>query len=214
MPTTNRTSSKKKLTWQAQKSSFTRDRIILAALDCIVEVGYARSTMARISAKAGVSQGSMQYHFHAKVDLIKAAVAHLHLVRLNDQRQDLANVPKGPDPFDHIVNAYWRHLTEPHYIAYQELVIAARTDPDLAAVMRPAYQTFENMWRQYRLDVELEWKEAKEQFVLLSNVGQYLLEGMAFGCLNGQLDEQEVEELLEYTKERLREILAGHQNGG
>lgn len=211
MARSNKAKDDRTLTWQSQKSNFTRDRIILATLDCLIEVGYVRTTMARIAAKADVSQGSIQYHFRTKMDLIKAAVVHLHLVRLNDQRQDLENAPPDADPLDYMVDVYWKHLTEPHFIAYQELVMAARTDPDLAAVMRPAYQTFMRMWRQYSREENPEWKEAEKDFDLLSNVGQYLMEGMAFGQLNRQLDDEDVKELLEYTKRRLRNILRGNE---
>ena len=37
-----------KLKWQAQKSALTRDRIVIATLECIVAYGYAGTTMARI----------------------------------------------------------------------------------------------------------------------------------------------------------------------
>ncbi len=45
-----------------------RDRIVIATLECIVEYGYENTTMAKIVKMAKVSQGSMQYHFPAKLD--------------------------------------------------------------------------------------------------------------------------------------------------
>jgi AcrR family transcriptional regulator len=52
--------------WQSQKSALTRDRIIIATLECIVQYGYENTTMAKIASAAKVSQGSMQYHFGSK----------------------------------------------------------------------------------------------------------------------------------------------------
>ncbi|MBT3625945.1 MAG: TetR/AcrR family transcriptional regulator, partial [Gammaproteobacteria bacterium] len=49
---------KKSVNWQSKKSSLTRDRIIIAALECIIEFGYESTTMAKITKMAKVSQGS------------------------------------------------------------------------------------------------------------------------------------------------------------
>ena len=93
-PTRKKTSEK----WQTQKSALTRDRIIIAALECIVELGYESTTMAKIAGMAKVSLGSVQYHFPAKIDAIKAAVNYLHVKRLADHQHDLENIPAGMDP--------------------------------------------------------------------------------------------------------------------
>lgn len=195
------------ITWQAQKSSLTRDRITIATLECIVEHGYARTTMARIAKIAGVSQGSMQYHFSTKMEAMKASINYLNLKRLNDHQQDLANVPPGVDPMDYSVDAYWRHLNEGHFIAYQELVVAARTEPELAAVLKPAYQKFVRSWREYALSRVPEWRKARSRFDLLSDLGQYQMEGLAFGRLNEQISEKRIQKVLELTKKQLRHLV-------
>jgi hypothetical protein len=59
--------------------------------------------------------------------------------RSNDHTRDLENVPKGADSMAHAIEVYWHHLNEGHYVAYQDLVIAARTHPELATVLKPAY---------------------------------------------------------------------------
>lgn len=119
-------------TWQAQKSSLTRDRIIISTLECIIEYGYQKTTMSQIANSANVSQGSMQYHFPAKMDAIKAAINYLHVKRLNDHQKDLAEIPKGVNPMAHSIEVYWKHLNEGHFIAYQDLTMAARVDPVLS----------------------------------------------------------------------------------
>ena len=87
-------SKKNKDKWQSQKSSLTRDRIIIATLECIVEHGYESTTMAKIATIAKVSQGSMQYHYSSKIDVIKAAIDYLHVKRLNDQEFQPVRIPK------------------------------------------------------------------------------------------------------------------------
>ena len=153
--------------WQAQKSSLTRDRIVIATLECIIEFGYESTTMAKIAKAAKVSQGSMQYHFPAKLDAIKAAINYLFAKRLTDHQQDLENAPDTVDKMAHAIEVYWHHLNEGHYVAYQDLVIAARTHPELAKVLKPAYQRFVKAWRRDAQNLVPEWDISREKFKLI-----------------------------------------------
>ena len=194
--------------WQSQKSSLTRDRIVIATLECIIEFGYESTTMAKIAKAAKVSQGSMQYHFPAKLDAIKAAVNYLFAKRLTDHQQDLEDVPDGVDSMAHAIEVYWHHLNEGHYVAYQDLVIAARTHPELATVLKPAYQRFVNAWRRDALNLIPEWNGKREQFELICDIGQYQMEGLAYGRLNGQLNDEKTRMVLDFTKALLSKMTA------
>ena len=194
--------------WQTQKSSLTRDRIVIAALECIVEFGYESTTMAKIAKKAKVSQGSMQYHFPAKLDAIKAAINYLLAKRLTDHQRDLEEIPAGVDSMAHAIEVYWYHLNEGHYVAYQDLVIAARTHPELATVLEPAYQRFVKAWRRDAVNLIPEWDGKREQFELICDIGQYQMEGLAFGRLNGQLSDKQTRVVLDFTKDLLSKMTA------
>ena len=194
--------------WQSQKSSLMRDRIVIATLECIVDYGYESTTMAKIAKQAKVSQGSMQYHFPSKIDVIKAAINYLHAKRLTDHQRDLEEVPNKVDPMAHAIEVYWRHLTEGHYVAYQDLVIAARTHPDLAKVLKPAYQRFVSAWRRDALSLIPEWSADRKKFELICDIGQYQMEGLAFGRLNDQLSEAKIRKVLDFTKSMLVEMIS------
>ena len=192
--------------WQAQKSSLTRDRIVIATLECIIEFGYESTTMAKIAEAAKLSQGSMQYHFPAKLDAIKAAINYLFAKRLTDHQHDLEDVPDNVDKMAHAIEVYWRHLNEGHYVAYQDLVIAARTHPELAKVLKPAYQRFVKAWRRDAQNLIPEWDGSREKFELICDIGQYQMEGLAYGRLNGQLSERQTRKVLDFTKELLSKM--------
>ena len=195
--------------WQSQKSSLTRDRIIIATLECIVEFGYEKTTMAKIAKAAKVSQGSMQYHFPSKIDVIKAAINYLHAKRLADQERDLENTPEGVPQMAHAIEVYWSHLTEGHFIAYQELVIAARTHPELAKVLKPAYQRFVKAWRNNALVQIPEGSKDRAAYEFICDVGQYQMEGLAFGRLNDQISDKDIRKVLDFTKELLVDMVSG-----
>jgi len=194
--------------WQSQKSALTRDRIVIATLECIIEFGYENTTMAKIARVAKVSQGSMQYHFPARLDAIKAAINYLLAKRLTDHQRDLEDVPVGVDSMAHSIEVYWHHLNEGHYVAYQDLVIAARTHPELATVLKPAYQRFVKAWRRDALNLIPEWNGKREQFELICDIGQYQMEGLAYGRLNGQLSDKQTRKVLDFTKDLLSKMAA------
>jgi AcrR family transcriptional regulator len=60
------------ISWQAQKSAMTRDRILDAAISCFINLGYTNVTTAKVASSAGVSRGAMLHHFPSKTELIQA----------------------------------------------------------------------------------------------------------------------------------------------
>ena len=54
-----------------------RAQIVVAAIDTIAEVGFARASLSRIGARIGISRGLISYHFAGKDDLIKQVVLEI-----------------------------------------------------------------------------------------------------------------------------------------
>lgn len=52
----------------------TKQKILNAALDVLVENGFQALTQTRVAEVAGVSQGNLTYHFPTRTDLLKAVV--------------------------------------------------------------------------------------------------------------------------------------------
>ncbi|MEU5102995.1 MULTISPECIES: TetR/AcrR family transcriptional regulator [unclassified Streptomyces] len=59
------------------RSRATRQRLLEAAVACLAEHGWARSTVAVVAERAGVSRGAAQHHFPTREDLFTAAVQHV-----------------------------------------------------------------------------------------------------------------------------------------
>ena len=186
--------------WRAEKSDKVRNTILHAGIDCLYEKGYAATSTADVANKAGVSRGSLQYHFYSKIDLMEGIIQHINMERLNNLKLDLRRAPKDRDVLEHLIEVHWRHLNEKEFIAYQELTIASRTDDRLSSLMQPAYKAFRTRWREICIQHVPEWSDFLDETTLAANAAQYMLEGMAFGYINRQLDEEEVEELIELIK--------------
>jgi TetR/AcrR family transcriptional regulator, fatty acid metabolism regulator protein len=54
-----------------------RAQIVAAAIDTIAEVGFARTSFARIASRLGISRGLISYHFAGKDDLINQVVLEI-----------------------------------------------------------------------------------------------------------------------------------------
>lgn len=193
------------LGWQAQKSASTRLLIIEAAIKCFVELGYARTTTTIIANKAGLSRGAMLHHFPSKIDIVRAAVEHLHAKRLRAFRKAMS---KSMEKGDHVrqgVEAYWAHVKHPLFVAFFELAVAARTDSELAAILRPAQEAFEREWYDAALEVFPEWRGRGDKFDLALDLSRYVLEGMAISFLTHKETERD-KRVLQYLEEKIRDL--------
>lgn len=144
-----------------------------------------------------MSAGAMQYHFKAKIDAIKAAIGYLYEKRLADRDRDAGKI-KG-NPLIDGVAIYWNHLNQDYFVAYQELVIAARTHPDLSSALKPAYQDFIVTYREQSEKQFPIWAANSEKFSLVADLIQYVLEGLAYGRLNDQISDEKTQKLLHLT---------------
>ncbi|GAA2676350.1 TetR/AcrR family transcriptional regulator [Actinoplanes palleronii] len=122
---------------QAQRSEATRERILDATCQSLVERGYAETTTAEVLARADVPRGTLLHHFPTKVDLLVASVQHVARRRLDALVAELDAVPGDGAELDAFVDIVWRHFSAPLFWAALELWNAARTDTELRAALMP-----------------------------------------------------------------------------
>jgi AcrR family transcriptional regulator len=122
-----------------------------ATVECLVKVGFGRTSTTLISERAGVSRGAQLHHFPTKDALVVAAVAHLTEVRGAELAAAARALPvrRTRD----VLRMLGDHVASPVFMAALELWVAARTDPTLHAAVEPLEQ---RIGRQtHRLTVEL-----------------------------------------------------------
>jgi AcrR family transcriptional regulator len=122
---------------QAQRREQTRTALLDATIDCLVELGYARTSMQEICSRAGVSKGAAQHHFTDKAELMAAAVEHLTTKRMAALTESLGKLPRGVDAIPAAIDMLWAGYSGALATASTELWVAARTDPALRAAIRP-----------------------------------------------------------------------------
>jgi AcrR family transcriptional regulator len=131
------TSTARKHRTQAERSERTREQLLDATIECLVELGYARTTVQEICQRAGLSRGAQQHHFTTKAELMTSALEHL-FKRLSDEILAATNeLPDGPSRIEAGVDLLWRAYSGTLSTAAVELWVAARTDPELRRTLLP-----------------------------------------------------------------------------
>ncbi|GHF41305.1 AcrR family transcriptional regulator [Amycolatopsis bartoniae] len=134
------------------RAAGSRTLILDAAVACLVELGYAGASTLAIQAKAGVSRGRLLHHFPSRDELLLAATQHLTASRLLQTEERvvalLADVPEGRGRVERCIDLLWATFHEPPFWAAVELWTAARTDPALAAALRPQERALRNAIRR------------------------------------------------------------------
>ncbi len=192
---------------QIAKSEAMRLHVLETTVECLAARPASEVSVALIAKQAGVSRGGMQYHFPTRTALLQATVDYLHQRRLTQFRADLEERPHYKNVVDYVIDTHWRHLNERDFRAYQELVLAARSDQALGACLTAKYRRFLEQWQQIAYNA-FGWRYTDPEVARAGNIAHYILEGMAYGKLAGQLDDSVIDELLDYVKATMRQSLA------
>ena len=120
----------------------TRAALLDAAVDCLVDRGYAATTTIETARRAGVSRGAQLHHFPTKAQLLATAVEHLFDRRRSEFLDAFAAIDPQTDRLDAAVDLLWSMFQGPAFVAWTELWVAARTDPELAATVLAVERRF------------------------------------------------------------------------
>jgi AcrR family transcriptional regulator len=118
-----------------ERSLATRAALLDAAIECLVDRGYAATTTIETARRAGVSRGAQLHHFPTKARLLATAVEHLFDRRRAEFIEALARIDPQADRLDAALDLLWSMFQGPAFIAWTELWVAARTDPELAVTV-------------------------------------------------------------------------------
>ena len=196
------------VSWQAQKSAMTRDRILDAAISCFIAEGYTNVTTAKVASTAGVSRGAMLHHFPSKTELIQATVEYLYRKLLDDYTERVNRIPileEGHERRRAGLDAYWGHLTGDLAMAYHELCVAGRTDPELKDILAESSSSFARHVDETNTQLFSEWADTGDRYRLAMDVTRFMMEGMALGQLTKDRSKR-IPMLLDYLADRLDEI--------
>jgi AcrR family transcriptional regulator len=184
------------------KSRRTRGRILEVTTQLVAQIGYAGATNARIAEAVGLTRGAMLYHFPDRESLLEAAVAHIQVQRERLLQAAVDVAPHGPERTDYAIDAYWRLLHEPAFVAFAELERAARTDPMVQTRVAAAQEAFDRAEvGDHLFDLVQGGKGARLQAG--RDLARFMLEGLARARLAYDTDVR-TENLLAVVKRAAR----------
>lgn len=135
------------------RSVLTRERLIAATLDQILEVGYHAATTHQIADRALVSRGALLHHFPMRADIVLAAMEAL----LDDGTRQIKTVAgelqDGKVTLDDFVELLWQLFSGRFFYLSLEMITEARNDADLRERMIPVVKRFhdalDEIWTEF-----------------------------------------------------------------
>lgn len=118
----------------------TRAALVDAAVVLLGRTGLAGCSTAAVAREAGVSQGALFRHFPTKTALLAAATEAVLEQLTADFLAALPAALASGDLLGGGIAALWEVYQDPRLAGVFELFLAARTDPELGAAVRPALE--------------------------------------------------------------------------
>jgi len=129
---------------QAERKTSMIARLQEATIGCLAESGYARSSVARICERAGVSQGALFRHFPTRQALVAATTWEIGRRHVAGILELVAAGPITPESLPGVLIPFLRAAARSEaHAAWHEVMVAARTDEDLREEVRQPLADFE-----------------------------------------------------------------------
>src|SRR5215213_9513414 len=111
---------------QEERTAATRTRLTRAALELLVERGYWGLTAVEVAARAGVTRGALNHHFHSTDALVVHSVSHLLKETTAEIRSFAGLVQNGSLTPSGFLDKLWEIFSGPFFLVTLEQVTASR----------------------------------------------------------------------------------------
>jgi AcrR family transcriptional regulator len=125
---------------QAERTAQTTEKLLDATVALLIERGYRNTSLPEICKRAGVSRGAQLHHYPTKEALVAASIEHLLSRRVRELGERLST--EGVFDLKDAASKLWSIYTGDTFYAWLELVVAARTEPELQAFLAEVDRRF------------------------------------------------------------------------
>lgn len=165
--------------WQQLKSAQTREALLQSTLECLAEVGYARTTTQLVTDRAKISRGSMLHHFKSKQELINQAIEYTLLKRIMRFYHDIQQLTVEERIVEIAgLEIYWKTMRTPEYEAYIELAMASRTNEEVRNIFELQDRKFQEFWQSQLPKLFPEWENKKQELQLARDLVLTSMQGL------------------------------------
>jgi AcrR family transcriptional regulator len=173
---------------QAERRATTRSALLDAAVDSLVESGYAGTTTRGVAARAGVSVGALQHHFSSKAELLAHTVDHIRARWAGELlTQGIPRTRSLRRRHEVLLDRMWRIYRGPLFRAFLELNVAARHDPELRAEIAGSEREMAG-WNERFAPLLYPEHADRPELLELITTGQAAMRGLALTGLASDTD--------------------------
>ena len=143
---------------QAGRSAATKAALADAAIDLLIEQGWAAVTAIDVCNRVGVTRGAFHHHYDSLPALLADALRRLYAEMV---RRD------GPLPTNvaGLVDGTWRAIGNPRFKAVLEAWLAMANDPSLHAEIGPVVAEFAGLVKPEAITSILDTAERRDFFI-------------------------------------------------
>ncbi|MEE3329910.1 MAG: TetR/AcrR family transcriptional regulator [Myxococcota bacterium] len=191
------------------RSIETRRRLLEAAIECLIERGFASTTTAHVCQQAGVSQGALFKHFPTKAVLWVACVERLFADLMVDFKNAFQAIAGEADRVGAAVRLLDRSFREPRLHAAFELFLVSRHDSALREALEPVVIAFRESLRDEARALFPVAARENEEFDAFFDVMLSAMQGRALSALVAPDSRADVRELVTLYRLVSREVAGG-----
>lgn len=140
----------------ADRTAAMRKKLMEAGIACLNEYGYGAVTMQRVTDQAGVSRGAFLHHFPTRIKLMLAVAEYAAKEQNTYVSEALRGTVDRNALYDAITMTTWSAMSQPPAIAFLEIMMGARSDPELLETLPAVVEALQSQ------QMESVWKIAQE----------------------------------------------------
>jgi AcrR family transcriptional regulator len=143
---------------QADRTAATKAALADAAIEVLVEKGWAATTVVEVCKRVGVSRGAFHHHYDSLPELLADALRHLYAETVKNPLPEHNDVTS-------LVDVTWKAIGSPRFKAVVEAWLAMANDPNLRSEIGPVVAEFASLVNPDRITQILDTAEKRDLFV-------------------------------------------------
>jgi AcrR family transcriptional regulator len=120
---------------QADRTATTKAALADAAIELLVEKGWAATTVKEVCYRVGVSRGAFHHHYDSLPELLADALRRLYADIVRSKQREVTDVSG-------LVDGTWKAIGNPRFKAVLEAWLAMANDPRLRVEIGPVVAEF------------------------------------------------------------------------
>jgi AcrR family transcriptional regulator len=144
---------------QADRTAATKAALADAAIELLVEKGWAATTVVEVCERVGLSRGAFHHHYDSLPELLADALRRLYAETVTSPFPELRDVAS-------LVDVTWKAIGVPRFKAVIEAWLAMANDPSLRSEIGPVVAEFARLVNPDGITAILDSADKRDFFLM------------------------------------------------